>query len=52
MTGYTVNTGSNEKFSEGWDKIFGKKSSKKATPAASANEPKTESRPGKKTKKK
>jgi len=23
MTGYTVHTGSNEKFTEGWDKIFG-----------------------------
>ncbi|MEX0726151.1 MAG: hypothetical protein WEB58_07300 [Planctomycetaceae bacterium] len=23
MTGYTVHTGSNEQFSEGWDKIFG-----------------------------
>lgn len=22
MTGYTVNTGSNEKFSTGWDRIF------------------------------
>ncbi|MDA0834288.1 MAG: hypothetical protein O2955_12965 [Planctomycetota bacterium] len=28
MTGYTVHTGSNEKFSQGWDKVFsgGKKS--------------------------
>lgn len=23
MTGYTVNTGSTNKFSEGWDRIFG-----------------------------
>jgi len=23
MTGYTVHTGSNEKFSSGWDNIFG-----------------------------
>ena len=23
MTGYTVHTGSTEKFSEGWDRIFG-----------------------------
>lgn len=23
MTGYTVNTGSTTKFSEGWDRIFG-----------------------------
>jgi hypothetical protein len=32
MTGYTVHTGSTEKFSEGWDRIFGgtrKTSSKK-----------------------
>ena len=25
MTGYTVHTGSTEKFSQSWDKIFGKK---------------------------
>jgi hypothetical protein len=25
MTGYTVHTGSSEKFSGGWDKIFGTK---------------------------
>lgn len=24
MTGYTVHTGSNENFSQGWDEIFGK----------------------------
>ncbi len=30
MTGYTVHTGSNEKFSGGWDKIFrGKDAAKK-----------------------
>lgn len=29
MTGYTVNTGSSEKFSTGWDKVF-TKSTKKA----------------------
>ncbi len=43
MTGYTVHTGSSEKFSEGWDQIFQqtpkKKSAKKTespaeTPAA------------------
>lgn len=28
MTGYTVHTGSNEKFSHGWDNIFGGKKSK------------------------
>lgn len=36
MTGYTVHTGSSEKFTEGWDNIFGgsttgKKTAKKAT---------------------
>jgi len=39
MTGYTVHTGSTEKFSEGWDRIFedkhqksgGKKSKPKST---------------------
>ncbi len=29
MTGYTVHTGSTEKFSEGWDQIF-KKGAKKS----------------------
>jgi hypothetical protein len=37
MTGYTVHTGSNENYSQGWDTIFGKgekgkKSSGKAAP--------------------
>jgi len=42
MTGYTVHTGSSEKFSQGWDQIFksraaGKSSSgKKSTPKKSA----------------
>ena len=48
MTGYTVNTGSNKKFSDGWDRIFpGAKTSaarpKKATAAKAA------AKPGKKT---
>ena len=30
MTGYTVHTGSNEKFSSGWDGIFGNKANKSA----------------------
>ena len=30
MTGYTVHTGSTEKFSEGWDKIFKSGAKKKA----------------------
>jgi len=42
MTGYTVHTGSNDKFRDGWDRIFqspsGKKPGAKKTPApASAN---------------
>ena len=31
MTGYTVHTGSTEKFSNGWDQIFQKKAAKKTT---------------------
>jgi hypothetical protein len=35
MTGYTVHTGSNDKFSNGWDQIFAnKKTVKKGAPAA------------------
>jgi hypothetical protein len=30
MTGYTVHTGSNENFANGWDKIFGGGRSKSA----------------------
>jgi len=30
MTGYTVHTGSNEKFSEGWDQIFRKSGKSRA----------------------
>lgn len=30
MTGYTVNTGSNGKFSTGWDKVFTKGNKKAA----------------------
>jgi len=37
MTGYTVHTGSTEKFVSGWDQVFGKKKSgKKATGKAAA----------------
>ncbi len=38
MTGYTVHTGSNDKFSSGWDRAFGsgKKGTKNATTAKSA----------------
>jgi hypothetical protein len=35
MTGYTVHTGSTEKFAAGWDEIF-KKSAKKPTAKKSA----------------
>ena len=35
MTGYTVHTGSNDKFRDGWDRVFseGPKSSKKDSKA-------------------
>lgn len=37
MTGYTVHTGSTEKFVSGWDQVFGKKKGgKKATGKAAA----------------
>lgn len=32
MTGYTVNTGSTVKYSEGWDKVFGSQASAPAKP--------------------
>jgi hypothetical protein len=34
MTGYTVHTGSNEKFSEGWDQIFKKSGKSRAVSTA------------------
>lgn len=34
MTGYTVHTGSNEKYSGGWDNIFGGKNAAKKPDAA------------------
>lgn len=34
MTGYTVHTGSSEKFSSGWDNIFGKGKTGKKSAAA------------------
>ncbi len=49
MTGYTVHTGSNEKFSESWDKIFKKKKSKAKAPAEAKNSAASSTR---KTKKK
>ncbi|HET6424415.1 MAG TPA: hypothetical protein VFG20_12070 [Planctomycetaceae bacterium] len=47
MTGYTVHTGSNVKFSGGWDRIFsgqkatGKKSGKTEATAKKADKPKS-----------
>jgi hypothetical protein len=44
MTGYTVHTGSTEKFSKGWDQIFGNQTAAKTgasqkAPAAKAAKP-------------
>ena len=36
MTGYTVHTGSNQKFSSGWDRIFDAAGPKKGTAKAAA----------------
>jgi hypothetical protein len=36
MTGYTVHTGSSIKFSDGWDKIFTKSTTKKSAAPKSA----------------
>lgn len=36
MTGYTVHTGSNDKFRDGWDRVFKTASKKKAAPAKPA----------------
>ena len=56
MTGYTVHTGSSEKFSEGWDRIFSdpapqakKKAGKGSTASKSAG---TQARSGKSSKSK
>lgn len=52
MTGYTVHTGSSEKFSEGWDKIFGgstKKSGKKSTSASAVPKKSKQSKSAKPT---
>jgi hypothetical protein len=38
MTGYTVHTGSNEKFSSGWDKIFAGKAAVAAKGAKSGTD--------------
>lgn len=47
MTGYTVHTGSSEKFTQGWDEIFKRGSAKKSAPKAT-----TKSAAKKSTKKK
>ena len=51
MTGYTVHTGSNEKFTAGWDAIFGKSGAKKTSRAAKPKAAKAK-RAGKSKKKK
>jgi hypothetical protein len=45
MTGYTVHTGSNDKFSSGWDNIF---SGKKAKASAAKKKPAPKKKAGKK----
>ena len=46
MTGYTVHTGSNQKFTSGWDHIFqGVGSTKKSGPSSGAGRKKVASPP-------
>lgn len=48
MTGYTVHTGSNEKFSSGWDNIFaGSKPAAGKSKKADVKAPKAEKKPSK-----
>tara|TARA_E500000305_G_C4001833_1_gene227825 strand:- start:630 stop:800 length:171 start_codon:yes stop_codon:yes gene_type:complete len=55
MTGYTVHTGTSEKFSSGWDRIFeadkGKGKSRKKSPGSKKQKP-AEATDEKKSKKK
>lgn len=51
MTGYTVHTGSSEKFSEGWDQIF-KKNAKTTKAEKSGPAKKAAKKAGKAVKKK
>ena len=52
MTGYTVHTGSNQKFTTGWDQIFpGVGSTKKSAPSRGAGKKKVASPPKVATKK-
>ncbi len=41
MTGYTVHTGSTEKFSDGWDRIFDDVSKSRKKPASGRSKAKT-----------
>ena len=51
MTGYTVHTGSTEKFTAGWDSVFSGDSGKKKKKAAPSRAPKKKTkRTGKKVK--
>ncbi|MEW4489542.1 hypothetical protein AB1L42_15780 [Thalassoglobus sp. JC818] len=55
MTGYTVHTGSNDKFRDGWDNIFSKPKSKTASKKKAATKkvaPKKKAAAAKKKKKK
>ncbi|HUQ69886.1 MAG TPA: hypothetical protein VM165_10205 [Planctomycetaceae bacterium] len=36
MTGYTVHTGSNKKFTSGWDRVFSSSGAKKSSGKAAA----------------
>jgi len=46
MTGYTVHTGSNDKFRDGWDKIFKARKSS-GSPSETTAKKETKKQPGK-----
>lgn len=47
MTGYTVHTGSNERYSEGWDRIFSQPTDTKGSQATPASkQPKARTKKG------
>lgn len=48
MTGYTVHTGSTEKFSQGWDQIFGSDSAESDQPASGRSAAKSRKKTGRK----
>lgn len=52
MTGYTVHTGSSEKFSQGWDQIFQKKTARTTKSEKPAPAKKAAAKAAKKSKKK